>query len=126
MEKKKLTKDSVSSWPVYLPNGMSTAEFEWWLSQNGFTVNHTSEKQDDGTYIYRDIWVRKGGNVFGDLRNFYSSEEEPSMRQILLNVGQQCGTSNNPVSIEAYNLFSHVGTYGLEDMWKGLVMSGLR
>ena len=32
MEKKKLTKDSVSSWPVYLPNGMSTAEFEWWLS----------------------------------------------------------------------------------------------
>lgn len=26
MEKKKLTKDSVSSWPVYLPNGMSTAE----------------------------------------------------------------------------------------------------
>lgn len=113
MEKKKLTKDSVSSWPVYLPNGMSTAEFEWWLSQNGFTVNHTSEKQDDGTYIYRDIWVRKGGNVFGDLRNFYSSEEEPSMRQILLNVGQQCGTSNNPVSIEAYNLFARW------DVWPG-------
>lgn len=35
------------------------------------------------------------------------------MRDILLNVGPQCGTSDNPVTIEAYNLFARW------DVWPG-------
>lgn len=45
MDKKKLTKDSVTSWPVYVPNGMSIAEFEWWLDKHGFRVNNASKNK---------------------------------------------------------------------------------
>lgn len=51
------------------------------------------------------LWVRKENKV-DDMKNFYSSVEEPSLREILLNVAGERGTINNPVSVDAYNVFA--------------------
>lgn len=114
MEKKNLNEKSLASNATFIPSGMSLAEFEWWLKNNGYTViNGTSYEEDaNGELHYPVVWVKKE-NTPESINNFYSGQEEPSIREILLNVCEQCGTEGNPVSIGAYN------TFAIWDVWPG-------
>ena len=118
MEKKQLKENSILSETRSIPDGMTTDEFERWLLNNGFTLKdafHEVRDPQTGELISSDgghLWVRKDKKV-DKKKNFYSSVEEPSLREILLNVGQQCGTEGSPVSVEAYNTFARW------DVWPG-------
>ena len=97
---------------------MTTDEFERWLLNNGFYLKdafHEVRDPNSGDLISSDgghLWVRKENKV-DDKKNFYSSVEEPSLREILLNVAGERGTINNPVSVDAYNVFARW------DVWPG-------
>lgn len=121
MEKKQLNEKSFASINKaarYIPDGMTTDEFERWLLNNGFYLKDTFHEVRDpnsGDLISSDgghLWVRKENKV-DDKKNFYSSVEEPSLREILLNVAGERGTINNPVSVDAYNVFARW------DVWPG-------
>ena len=85
---------------------------------NGFYLKdafHEVRDPNSGDLISSDgghLWVRKENKV-DDKKNFYSSVEEPSLREILLNVAGERGTINNPVSVDAYNVFARW------DVWPG-------
>lgn len=117
-KKKKLTENSITPEPRYIPNGMTADEFERWLLNNGFVIKNLFAKVIDPITkitISEDkghLWVRKEKKS-DDKKNIYSSDLEPSLREILQNVGQQCGTREQPVSIEAYNTFARW------DVWPG-------
>jgi len=110
MEKKQLNGNSIKQSPD-LQNIKSVGVLEWWLDKNGFTVRTEREKVD-GQTIIKYIWVRKE-EVSDENKNFHDSEEEPSLREILLRVGQQCGTREQPVTLDAYNTFARW------DVWPG-------
>ncbi len=82
MEKKNLNEKSLllrSNEPVYIPNGMTIDEFERWLATHGFKVKSESPNGQIA------VWIKdKEEEDKEEVKNFYSSEETPSLRDILL------------------------------------------
>lgn len=129
MEKKQLNEKSFASINKaarYIPDGMTTVEFERWLLNNGFYLKdafHEVRDPNSGDLISSDgghLWVRKENKV-DDKKNFYSSVEEPSLREILLNVAGERG------KIIILFLLMHTtslqdGMSGRADMWSGLAL----
>lgn len=93
--------------PVYIPEGMNADEFSRWLATHGYKIK---SETDDGQIA---VWIKEKQEEKKDVRNFYSSEEAPSLREILLSAVGDCGTYNNPVSVETYNVFARW------DVWPG-------